>query len=73
MNNWRRFLERVDVWVIRFSAEASQHYWGLNNLTPAEALGVFRYTKARPCSRLLQGDYRTRVLARTLLNAWIGL
>lgn len=42
MNNWRRFLERVDIWIIRFSTEAVLHYWGLNNLTPAEALGVFR-------------------------------
>eukprot|EP00884_Botryococcus_braunii_P015604 jgi/Botrbrau1/2727/Bobra.0164s0007.1 len=45
MNNWRRFVERVDFWVIRYSSEAILHYWGLNNLTPAEALGVFRQTK----------------------------
>ncbi|KAK9843669.1 hypothetical protein WJX81_001900 [Elliptochloris bilobata] len=40
MNNWRRFEERVDVWVIRFSTEASLRYWGLTNLRPEDTARV---------------------------------
>ncbi|KAK9788855.1 hypothetical protein WJX73_009926 [Symbiochloris irregularis] len=31
MNNWVRYKERVDVWVMRFSSEALHRYWGLTN------------------------------------------
>lgn len=40
MNNWRRFEEAADVWVIRFSAEASLRYWGITNLRGEDAVRV---------------------------------
>ena len=40
MNNWRRFKEKLTIWVIRFSTEARQKYWGLTNLSPADAKRV---------------------------------
>lgn len=45
MNNWRRFAERVDVWVIRFSTEAKLRYWGITNLSPADAVRVLGLMK----------------------------
>ncbi len=40
MNNWRRFKEKLTVWVIRFSTEARLKYWGLTNLSLADAKNV---------------------------------
>lgn len=40
MNNWRRFKEKLTIWVIRFSTEARLKYWGLTNLTPQDAKNV---------------------------------
>lgn len=37
MNNWVRYKERVDVWVMRFSSEALHRYWGLTNFQLADA------------------------------------
>ena len=49
MNNWRRFKERVDVWVIRFSTEAKLRYWGITNLSAEEAVRVLALMKVRCC------------------------
>ena len=48
MNNWRRFRERVDVWVIRFSTEAKLRYWGITNLSPSDAVRVLGIMKVLP-------------------------
>ena len=45
MNNWRRFEEAADVWVIRFSAEASLRYWGITNLRGEDAVRVVAGTQ----------------------------
>ncbi len=45
MNNWRRFQEKVDVWVIRYSTEASLSYWGVTNMQSAEATNVVKLMK----------------------------
>ena len=48
MNNWRRFEEAADVWVIRFSAEASLRYWGITNLRGEDAARVVAGTQVPP-------------------------
>jgi len=55
MNNWRRFAERVDVWVIRFSVEAALRYWGITNFRPAEGERVINATQARPAALVRAG------------------
>ena len=40
MNNWRRFKEKLTIWVIRFSTEARMKYWGLTNLSAPDAKNV---------------------------------
>ena len=40
MNNWRRFKEKLTIWVIRFSTEARMKFWGLTNLSAADAKNV---------------------------------
>lgn len=47
MNNWRRFEERADVWMIRFSTEATLRYWGITNLKPADAARIVTGAKVR--------------------------
>ena len=42
MNNWRRYVERVDIWVARFSTEAAQRYWGFSNLQKNDANRVVK-------------------------------
>lgn len=37
MNNWQRFQEKIDVWIMRFSTEARAGYWGINNINQTEA------------------------------------
>lgn len=37
MNNWRRYQEKVDIWVARYSSEASQRYWGFTNFRKPDA------------------------------------
>jgi hypothetical protein len=49
MNNWSRFREKVDVWMIRFSTEATSIYWGVTNMTPGDANRVFKLVKV--CAR----------------------
>ncbi|CAL8471675.1 g11217 [Coccomyxa elongata] len=46
MNNWRRFKERVDIWVFRYSTEASLGYWGITNMLAHEATNVVQLMKA---------------------------
>ncbi|BDA47061.1 hypothetical protein COCOBI_09-5160 [Coccomyxa sp. Obi] len=46
MNNWRRFKEKVDVWVFRYSTEATLGYWGITNLAAQEATNVIQLMKA---------------------------
>jgi hypothetical protein len=45
MNNWRRFKEKVDVWVIRYSTEATLSYWGITNMLAPEAANVVKLMK----------------------------
>lgn len=47
MNNWRRFEERVNVWVLRFSTEAVLLYWGVTNMSPTDASQVLSLMKVR--------------------------
>ena len=54
MNNWRRFEEAADVWVIRFSAEASLRYWGITNLRGEDAVRVVAGTQVPPHSEEIQ-------------------
>ena len=54
MNNWRRFEERADVWMIRFSTEATLRYWGITNLKPADAARIVTGAKARRPLRTVQ-------------------
>lgn len=37
MNNWQRFQEKIDVWIMRYSSEATASYWGINNINKTEA------------------------------------
>ena len=46
MNNWRRFKEKLTIWVIRFSTEARMKYWGLTNLSAVDARNVVGLLKA---------------------------
>ena len=46
MNNWRRFREKLTIWVIRFSTEARMKYWGLTNLSAVDAKNVVGLLKA---------------------------
>lgn len=36
MNNWQRFREKIDVWIMRYSTEAVVGYWGINNINKTE-------------------------------------
>jgi len=68
MNNWRRFAERVDVWVIRFSVEAALRYWGITNFRPAEGERVINATQARPAAPARRGP-RSRCYCPALVRA----
>lgn len=47
MNNWQRFKERIDVWIMRHSKEAAAGYWGINNIKNPEADNILAMLKAR--------------------------
>lgn len=47
MNNWRRFKEKVDVWVFRYSTEASLGYWGITNMLAHEAANIVKLMQVR--------------------------
>ena len=40
MNNWKRYKERLDVWVVRYSSEAAHRYWGFTNFALHDARHV---------------------------------
>lgn len=53
MNNWRRFKEKLTVWVIRYSTEARMKYWGLTNLSAVDAKNVVGLLQAsRSCVKV---------------------
>ena len=48
MNNWMRYKEKLDVWVVRYSTEAAQRYWGFNNFQKPDADRVVDMLKVWP-------------------------
>lgn len=48
MNNWVRYKERVDVWVMRYSSEALHRYWGLTNFHVPDAGRAIDMTQVCP-------------------------
>ena len=49
MNNWQRFREKIDVWVMRHSTEATAGFWGINNIEDDEAYKILSMLKVRTC------------------------
>ena len=47
MNNWQRFREKLDVWIMRYSSEATAGYWGINNINQTEADHIIQGLKVR--------------------------
>ena len=45
MNNWQRFKEKIDVWIMRHSKEAVAGYWGINNIEKEEATRILAQLK----------------------------
>ncbi len=64
MKNWRRFEEHADIWMIRFSTEATLRYWGITNLKAEDAARIVNGTKVRGPLPTVQrrGKYATGAL-----------
>lgn len=47
MNNWQRFREKLDVWIMRHSKEAAAGYWGINNINKNESFEILSQLKVQ--------------------------
>ena len=80
MNNWQRFQEKIDVWIMRYSSEASASYWGINNINKTEADSIIQSLKVAPhqlrpppakaCVSKTQGALHMQESTSKTLTSW---